>query len=75
MQGRVRAKLLIKYLTMCVQVASHMKSYDAICPPWYTYLFILVNVSLLHILIASDQFVNIVYMLLLYLKYLISVSE
>ena len=31
--------------------------------------------SLLHILIASDQFVNIVYMLLLYLIYLIGLSE
>ena len=41
------------------------------------YHFILVNlhVSLLHILIASDQFVNIVYMLLLYLIYLIGLSE
>ena len=37
--------------------------------------FILVNVSLLHILITSDQFVNIVYMLLLYLIYLIGLSQ
>ena len=37
--------------------------------------FILVNVSLLYILITSDQFVNIVYKSLLYLKYLIGLSE
>ena len=37
--------------------------------------FILVNVSLLYILITSDQFVNIVYMSLLYLIYLIGLSE
>ena len=38
--------------------------------------FILVNVSLLHTRnYLSDQFVNIVYMLLLYLIYLIGLSE
>ena len=37
--------------------------------------FILVNVLLLHILITSDQFVNIVYKLLLYLIYLTGLSE
>ena len=39
------------------------------------HLFILVQVSLLDILIASDQLVDIVYMLLLYLIYLIGLNE
>ena len=52
-----------------------MKIYDAVFPPWYTFLYQSMSYCLISYIIASDQFVNIVYMLLLNIIYLIGLSE